>query len=186
MASRPDALAAEQNATAAAERLRLARLGWVRLLGIGDATSGQRTGHEFGPGFRATLPLFNWNQGNITRARAELEKAERQRQTVRNQIILDVHQAHQRYVQALAELEILNSKVRPEVESAIRRTELAYREGNTPYVVVLETTRQLLDSRLRQQQLQAELRRSWAELERSVGRRLETVAPRARLGEPMP
>ncbi|MCI0461463.1 MAG: TolC family protein [Gemmataceae bacterium] len=176
VASRPDALAAGQNAAAAAERLRLSRVGWVRFLGIADATSGERTGHEFGPGFRVTLPVFNRNQGNIARAEAELERAERQRQTVRNQIVLDVYQAHYRYAQAGAELEVLDARVLPEVKDAIRRTELAYREGNTPYVVVLETTRQLLDSRLRWHQLQAELRRAWAELERSVGRRLLLVA----------
>src|SRR5262249_40348157 len=34
VATRPDALAAEENAAAAAERLRLARVGWVRFLGI--------------------------------------------------------------------------------------------------------------------------------------------------------
>jgi cobalt-zinc-cadmium efflux system outer membrane protein len=41
----------------------------------------------------------------------------------------------------------------------------------------LETTRQLLDSRLRQEQLRAELRRAWADLERSVGRRLDAEPP---------
>ncbi len=170
--TRPDVLAAEQNIAAAAERVRLSKLEWVRLLGIGDATSGTLTGHEFGPGVRATLPIFNWNQGNIARAEAELEKAQRQRTTLRNQIILEVRQAHHRFAQARAELDVLETKVKPEVQTAIQRAELAYREGNTPYVVVLETTRQLLDSLLRQEQLQAELRRSWAELERSVGRRL--------------
>ncbi len=177
VASRPDALAAAQNAAAAAERLRLSRLNWVRFLGIGDATSGERTGHEFGPGLRATLPLFNWNQGNVARAEAELERAERQRFTVRDQIILDVHQAHSRYAQARAEIGVLDAKVRPEVEAAIRRAELAYREGNTPYNVVLETSRQLLDSRLRRQQLLADLRRAWADLERGVGRRLDVPPP---------
>jgi cobalt-zinc-cadmium efflux system outer membrane protein len=173
VASRADALASEQGVAAAAERLRLARLGWVRLLGIGDATSGRNTGHEFSPAFRFTVPIFNWNQGNIARAEAELERAERNRVTVRNLIISDVHQAHYRYTQARAELDVLEGRVRPEVEAAIRRAELAYREGNTPYVVVLETTRQLLDSRLRREVLQSELRRSWADLERSVGRRLD-------------
>lgn len=173
--SRPDALAAAQFSASAAERLRLARIGWVRFLGILDATSGRRTGHEFGPAFRSTLPIFNWNQGGISRAEAELERAERQRQTVNNQIIMDVHQAHLRYVQAYTELDILKQRVRPEVENAIRRTELAYREGNTPYVVVLQTTQQLLDSRFREVQLQADLRRAWSDLERSVGRHLDEV-----------
>jgi len=176
IATRPDALAADQAVAAAAERMRLSRLGWIRFMGILDATSGA-SGHDLGPGFKVTLPICNWNQGNIARAEAECEKAQRQRQTVRDQILLDIHQAHFRYAQARAEMEVLDAQVRPEVEAAIRRAESAYREGDTSYVVVLETTRQLLDSRLRQEQLQAELRRAWAELERSVGRRLGARSP---------
>ncbi len=174
-ASRPDALAAAQFSASAVERLRLARIGWVRFLGILDATSGRTTGHDFGPAFRTTLPIFNWNQGGITRAEAELERAERQRQTVNNQIIMEVHQSHLRYTQAQAELRILKERVQPEVEGAIRRTHRAYQEGNTPYVVVLQTTQQLLDSRFREVQLQADLRRAWSDLERSVGRHLDEV-----------
>ena len=45
-------------------------------------------------------------------------------------------------------------------------------EGNINYLLVLEATRQLLDSYVREAQLEADLRRSWAELERSVGRSL--------------
>lgn len=184
--SRPDALAAEQFAAAAAERLRLSRIGWVRFLGILDATSGRSTGHEFGPAFRVTLPIFNWNQGAIARAEAELEKAERQRQTVNNQIALDVYQAHLRFAQGQAELNVLNERVRPQVEKAIRQTEKAYQEGNTPYVVVLQTTQQLIDSRFREVQLQTDLRRAWAELERSVGRHLHEVRPQAQEVLPAP
>ncbi len=186
VATRPDALAAGQAAAAAAERLRLSRLNWVRFQGILDATSGKGAGHEFGPAFRVTLPILNWNQGNIARAEAECEKAERQRETVRQQIALDVYQSHLRYAQARAELEVLDAQVRPEVEAAIRRAESAYREGETPYVVVLETTRQLLDSRLRGEQLRAELRRARADLERSVGRRLESPRPALPAVEPSP
>lgn len=175
--SRPDALAAEEAVVAAAERLRLARVGWIRFLGLADASSGRNTGHELGPAFRVTLPIFNWNQGTIARAEAELERAERQRLTVRNQIILDVHQSHFRYTQARAEFEVLDTKVRPEVEASIRRSEQAFREGNASYLLVLEATRQLLDNRLRGEQLRADLRRAWAELERSVGRRLTDPPP---------
>lgn len=182
--TRPDALAAEENAEAARERLRLSRLVWFRFLGILDATSGNFTGHDFGPAARFTLPIFNWNQGNIARADADWDKAERQRLTVRNQIVLDVHLANYRYRQARAELEILDNQVMPEAETAIQRAEKAYREGHTPYVVVLETTRQLLDSLLRRTIIHAELRRSWAELERSVGRRLDV--PTAALAEKEP
>lgn len=173
VSTRPDSLAAEQNAAAASERLRISQIGWVRFLGVLDATSGQDTGHEFGPAFRSTLPIFNWNQGAIARSEAELQRAMRQCETVSNQIRLDVHQAHLRYAQARAELTILQEQVRPEAAAAIRRAEAAYREGETPYVVVLQTTRQFLDSRNREEQLKADVRLAWAELERSVGRRLD-------------
>lgn len=171
MATRPDALAAAEAVSAAQARLRFARLGWVRLLGVADATSGQN-GHEFGPALRFTIPIFNWNQGGIARAQAELERAIRQQQTVAYQIILDVQRAALQYQQASAEIEILRSKVRPEVETGIRRAQKAYQEGGITYLIVLEATRQLLDNYLREAVLVGDLRRFWAELERSVGRRL--------------
>jgi cobalt-zinc-cadmium efflux system outer membrane protein len=176
VSTRPDAQAAEAAVTAAKERLQLARLGWVRFLGIADATSGTLTGHELGPAFRFTLPVFNWNQGGIARAEAEVERAVRQQQTLHNQIILEVRRAHAQYLQARSELDVLKEKVRPEVETAIHQTQKAYEEGNTSYLLVLETTRQLLDSSLREAQLYADLRRTWAELERSVGHHLDAVS----------
>lgn len=185
--SRPDALAAEEAYRAAQERLHLARAGWVRFLGIADATSGRATGHELGPAFRFTVPIFNWNQGGIARAEAELERADRNRTTVRNQILLDVRLAHTRYAQARAERDVLVRQVRPEVDRAVRLTQTAYEEGNTPYVVVLETTRQYLDTKVRLAELDADLRRAWADLERSVGRRLcAPAAPPAKMPEVRP
>jgi cobalt-zinc-cadmium efflux system outer membrane protein len=190
--TRPDMLAAEENVAAANERLRLVQRDWFRFFGILDATSGTNTGHEFSPGLRLTLPIFHWNGGTIARAEAVLEQALRQRQTIHDQIIMEVHQSHARYVQAASELAIVEHQVRAEVEASIRRTESAYREGNTSYLLVLESTRQLLDNRLRQAQLTAELRRAWADLERSVGRRLTEASlvgtieplPEARLAPP--
>jgi cobalt-zinc-cadmium efflux system outer membrane protein len=180
--TRPDVYAAGQAVAAAQERLRLARIGWVRLLGLADATSGTGTGHELSPAFRVTLPIFNWNQGLIARAEGELERAIRQQQTLQNQIILDVRQAHVRYEQTWAELAWLRSRVRPEVDAALERSQLAYQEGNTTYLIVLEATRQLLDSFVREAQLATDLERAAAELERSTGRRL----PRPEIIPPPP
>lgn len=183
MRTRPDALAAAEAVAAADARLRFAKLGWVRLLGIADATSG-KNGHEFGPGLRFTVPLFNRNQGGVARAEAELERAVRNQKTVAYQIILDVQRAHLQYRQACAELEVLRTKVRPEVETAIRRAQAAYQEGNVTIFIVLETTRQLLDNYLREAVLVGDLRRFLAELERGVGRLL--VPPSSPLPSPPP
>ena len=186
VANRPDAVAADQAVLAAEERVRLARLSWFRFLGIIDANGSGQKGHEIGPGFRVTLPIFNQGQGLVARAEAELERAVRQRTTVHDQILLDVNRAFAQYEQARAELDYLVAKVHPEVEAAIRRSERAYQEGNVSYLLVLESTRQLLDSRLRAAQLQANLHRAWAELERSVGRRLELCASEPLLPAPRP
>lgn len=186
VATRPDFLATTRNVEAATQRFRLARIGWIQVLGIIDATTGNITDHEVGPGVRITLPFFNWNQGNIARARAELERAERNQQTIRNQIILDVHQAHFRYTQARAQFEILTTKVLPESERAIKRAEEGYREGATPYVVVLQQTDQVINARFSLAVLYGDLRRTWAELERSVGRHLETAPYALETAAPAP
>jgi len=170
--TRPDALAAERAAAAAEQRLRFARLGWFRFLGIGDATTGTITDHAFGPALRFTVPIFNRNQGGISRAEADLEQLTRRQQTVNNQIVLDVRQSHARFLQTHSELEFLLKKTRPEVEAAIRKAEIAYQEGNVTYVIVLEMNRMLIDTYAREAILYADLRRWWADVERSVGKKL--------------
>ena len=186
MRQRPDALAANLAVDAAAERIRLARCSWFRFFGIIDANGSGLKGHEIGPGLRITLPLFSHGQGLVARAEAEHDRALRQRDALRDQIALDVHRAWTLHAQARAELDYLNGQVRPEVETAVHRADRAYREGNVSYLLVLEATRQLLDSKLREVQLQAELRRAWAELERSVGRRLASCADPGMLDAPAP
>ena len=176
LATRPDASAAHAAVEAATERLRLSRLSWFRFLGIIDANGQGLKGHEMGPGFRVTIPIFNWGQGGIARAEAELERAQRQWQTLHDLIVLEVNRALIQYQQARSELEYLESKIYPELEGAVTRADRAFKEGNTTYLLALEATRQLLDSHMRAAQLHADLRRAWAELERSVGRRLPAPA----------
>lgn len=172
ISSRPDAGAAGAAAAAAGERARVARLSWFRVLGILDATSGRASGHEIGPAGRVTIPLFNHGQGLTARADAEFEQLSRRRQTVHDLIVQDVRTAYARYQQTRAELDLLRTKTRPEVEANIRRAESAFRDGNATFLIVLEANRQLIATYAREAQLAADLRRAWAELERGVGRRL--------------
>jgi outer membrane protein TolC len=86
--------------------------------------------------------------------------------------MLEVYQAHQRYEQAQAELKVLDEQVMPEAVTAVKQTQTAFREGDVSYLVVLQASRQLLDSRMRRHQLHGELRRAWAELERSVAQHI--------------
>jgi outer membrane protein, heavy metal efflux system len=169
IAARPDVLAAEHAIAAADERVRLARLGWGRLLAIGDATSGHN-GHEFSPGFRVTIPIFNWNQGAIARAEVDRDRFARQLETVRERAVLDVRQAFAQHAQAAADYRQWTADIRPAVELAVRRAENTYKEGGASLLLVLETSRQMIDTRAREAQLRADLMKARAELERSVGR----------------
>lgn len=171
LSNRPDVLAAQHGIEAAEARLALARLGWLRLLGLGDATSGEN-GHEFSPGLRAAIPIFNWNQGGIARAEAERERAIRQLRTVRERAIQEVRQANQQHRQANADYRQWTTEIRPAVDVAVRRAENTYKEGGTSLLLVLETSRQMIDTRAREAQLRADLAKTWAELERSVGRKI--------------
>src|SRR5262245_7721 len=171
IASRPDVLAAEHAIAAADERVRLARLGWFRLVVIGDATSGNN-GHEFSPGFKISVPIFNWNQGATLRAESERERAARQLQTVRERAILDVRQAFAQYGQAAADYREWSTEIRAAVELAVRRAEATYKGKEASLLLVLETSRQMIDTRTREAQLRADLLKALAELERSVGHRV--------------
>ena len=175
--TRPDVFAAEQLAEAAGDRLRTSKMSWFRFLFVLDATSGRKTGHEFGPAFRATLPIFNRNQGLIIRAEGEVEQAQRRVRTLRDSIAQDVRLAHARCRQARAEYDVMMTKVRPEIEASVKRGEEAFKEGNVSYLVVLEATRQLIDNYLREATIRTDLRRARADLERSVGRRLDAPPP---------
>ena len=90
-----------------------------------------------------------------------------------NQIVQDVRTSYARFQQARAELDALRTKTRPEVEASIKRAEAAFEKGGVTYLIVLESNRQLIDTYTREAQLSADIRRAWAELERSVGRKLK-------------
>lgn len=173
--TRPDALAAAEQVVVASERVRLARSSQGRVLGILDATSGD-SGHVPGPAVRATLPLFHRNEGGILRAEAELDRARRQQESLQQRIAEEVQLALARYALAKTERELTMHRLLPPLEAAVLRSEDALEDSPTGYVLVLESVRQLLDARLRAAQATADLQSAWAELERSVGRRL---APRA-------
>ena len=178
--SRPDLQAAAFAVDAAERRARLSRYNWFRLVGILPDANGQgEKGFEAGPGMLVTVPIFHQNQGAIARAAAELERAQRQANTLRDTIVLEVRQAHARFRQAEADLAIWNDQVLPLAQRAVETADRAYRDGGASLFLVLDTSRQLLSSRGRQLEVTADLRRAAAELERSVGRRVlaESAAP---------
>ncbi len=177
--NRPDAQATKSAIRAAEQRSNLSLLGWFGITGVADATSGRKNGHEFSPGIKGVIPIFNQNQGSIARFTGEEERARRNGQTVAQQIRLEVNQNYMLYRQACTQLDILQTKVKAGVETDLSRMEKAYASGDVPYLMVLQASHVVVDTHLREAQLIGDVRRTAAELERSVGARVnpEILAP---------
>ena len=170
------------------ERVEVARRNVFQISAIlPDANSRGEKGFEAGPGLDFTIPIFHQNQGAIARAGAEVEKADRHYTTLRDTIALEVRQAYTRYFQAREALRIWDDQIVPGVEDAITRAEKAYLGGGTSLLLMLQTSRQLLDSQVQRAEAAAQLRRAAAQLERSVGWRVfETPAAALAAGEESP
>jgi cobalt-zinc-cadmium efflux system outer membrane protein len=174
LAARPDLWASEFALTAACQRARLAEWDYLKVAGIFPDANGRGTkGFEAGPGLAFTVPILNRNQGAKARAAADVEKARRGCETLRQRIVLEVRQAHVRVVQAREDLDRWRTAIRPASEEAVATSEQAYRDGGASLLLMLLNSRQLLDSQLRQAEATAELRKAVAELERSVAQPLE-------------
>lgn len=171
-AMRPDARAADWAVAAAAERLRVARWAFLRIDGVADANARGIKGYEAGPGVRFDIPIFNRNQGGVMRAEAELRQAQHNRDAIWNQIVQDVRMATAQWTQAKNNLMIVETKVAPALHEARQIAEKGFAAGGSDYLLVLQTTSQYVDARVRILDQVAALQRARAELERSVGRQL--------------
>lgn len=173
VASRPDLRALRLAFVAACERARLARFDYFNIWGaLPDINSKGKEGFEAGPGLRMTIPIFNQNQGAIARAEAAVERLRRRYVKLRDSVTLEVRQAHTRLMQAQEGLSVWSEQVVPQANRAVDSARNALEEDSVSLLLVLETTRQLFDAQQRELQSAADVRRTVAELERSVGRRL--------------
>ncbi len=178
LASRPDVRAAELGVESAGKRIGLAR---AEAFTLAAGINSKEVGNEFlsGPALDATIPVLNQNQGGVAKAKAGFEKAARQYNTARDKVVLEVREAHTRAVQARQSLETWQAKILPPLDETVRQAERAYETGNVSHLFVLETSRKLMDGRLKVAGVESDLRRATAELERSVGQKLGTI-PKAK------
>ena len=172
LAARPDLRAAELGIEAAGKRVGLAKAEIFALSGMLDAKRTDNNGIELGPGAQFPIPIFNRNQGGIARAKAEMERASWNYLTVKDRILLEVRDAHTRLAQAREALGEWDQKILPPLETTTQQAQRAFELGNVSLLLVYENTRQLLTARVRHAEIEADLRRAHAELERSVGQRL--------------
>ncbi len=169
---RPDYRAACWGIAAAKERSRLSRWLFLRVDGAVDVRTNS-PGSFTGGGMRFDLPIFNRNQGGRIRADWELNAAMHTRDAIRDQIIQEVSIASYQYTQSQSNWKILAERSLPPAAEAVTIANKGFLSGGTDYLLVIQTTSQYLDVKSRMLDQIAATRRSFAELERSVGRCLD-------------
>ena len=170
--ARPEVKAGELAIEAAGARAKWERSRILAVSAIAKEYGRGTNGFEQGPGLQIELPVFNRNQGGISRAEAEIERAAKQLIAARQRIVAEVREAYIQLAQAREAQQIWRTRVLPPLEQNIRLAEVSYRAGDVAYLFVLETARRYSDERLREAEFQAATGRALAQLERSVGRRL--------------
>lgn len=168
-AARPDLRAAEIAIEAAGKRLGWERAEIFKLTAVLDANAEGKEGFEMGPGVQVELPILNRNNGNITRAKAGLEQTIKRYMAVKHHIALEVLEAYTNYHAAQKALEILQSDIVTAAETAAKNAWEAYLLGEISYLEFLDFKRQFLNSRLREVEAEADLRRAEANLKHSIG-----------------
>ncbi len=171
-AARPDLRAAELDIEAAGERLGWEKSKIYNFIAIIDAKDVGADSLTVGPGFSIDIPIFNQNQGQIARAKAELELAARQYEAVRQNIILQVRQAHSQYISAHEEFELWNSRIVPSLEETVQRTRKSFDVGELPYISVLQARQILIEAQMHETELAANLHHIAAQLNYSIGKKM--------------
>jgi hypothetical protein len=112
-------------------------------------------------------------QGGISRAEAEIERAAKQLIAARQRIVAEVREA---YIQLVQCARSASSLAHAPVASRSNKTSASLKSPTAratwPTSFVLETARRYSDEALREAEFQAATGRALAQLERSVGRRL--------------
>ena len=170
-AARPDLWAARIGIEGIAKRLRWERSRVFSFVLSLNARLNDPNPVYLAPGAAIGLPIFNRNQGRISRVKAELKQAAWQYLALRQTVNLDVREAYAQYEQATRSKALWNRSYLPSLSDALRRSTNAFINGDFPYVQVAETIRQLLDARQRAADARADQRRALARLRYAVGGR---------------
>ncbi|HXQ71527.1 MAG TPA: TolC family protein [Pyrinomonadaceae bacterium] len=169
-ASRPDLRAAELAIDAAAQKAKWERSRIFTLMATLDMNGRGTRGFEAGPGFVTEPPIFNRNQGGISRAEAEVEAASRGYALVRQRIISEVVEAQQQLMQARESLADWRARVLPALERDVSIQNAAYRGGEISYLLVLLNQQRLDAAHVREFEFADQAHRARVQLDRAIGR----------------
>jgi len=173
--SRPDVRAAEIGIEAAAKRLSWERSRVGNFIAMLDANSRREAQDELGPGVNAEIPIFFRNQGATSRAAVALERASLDYVAVRTRVAAEVRSAAVRFAQAQDAMRIWSVDIIPSLEIEQKQAEAAYQAGEVALLSLLDSSRRLVQARIRYLTAEMDLQRAAVTLDRTVGRACASV-----------
>ncbi|MGB2863434.1 MAG: TolC family protein [Sedimentisphaerales bacterium] len=126
-------------------------------------------------GLSIPIPLFDRNQGNIQEAMYLLAKTEEQRKAVETDLRAALAEASTKLSSSFSEITIIKNDVLPLARSAFDAASQGYREGKFEYLVVLDAQRTFFEVRARYIEALAAYHKARADVERLIGRDLDSV-----------
>ncbi len=126
-------------------------------------------GQYWSLGATMNLPLFDRNQGEIARAKADIAKASRLRDASRAQVIADVDTAYATVVSTREKYNKINGTYVPKAKTVRDRVELSYRKGAANLLDYLEAQRSYRETSKAAIAALSDLVLAQAQLEAAVG-----------------
>lgn len=170
VASRPDVRAAELAVEAAGQRAAWERSRILTLIGILDANAPRDAEDEIGPGVNLDIPIFSRNQGGVARSTVEIERASRDYLAARARVTSEVRTAAVRFAQSQQAMQIWSQEIVPSLEIEQRQAEAAYQGGEVALITLLDSSRRLVQARIRTLAVEIDLQRAAVALDRAIGR----------------
>lgn len=170
LAARPDIRAAEIAVEAAAARMGWERARVIAVTAVLDANGDGKKGFEWGPGIDLGLPVFDRNQAGRARAALELQRAGLAYIGARQRVATELTDSLTLLAQARNTLGSWRQTIVAPLEEQVGAAERAFAAGDVSYLFVLEMTRRLTDAQLRAREVEADVARASARMERAIGR----------------
>lgn len=170
MAARPDARALELDLEAATHALDVARRAAVAAT-VGVHVQYGPTSNSRGPGLTGalTLPIVDWNQDGIARARAAQDEARARRDALAERIRFDLRVAVADLEAARDARDATGAGLVPSAEAAARRVEAGWRVGDVARDATVAAELALVDARLADLDAAVRLAEAWAQVQRHLG-----------------
>ena len=173
-AGRPDALSLERSQARSVADLRL-QLAQSKVDFLYGAEYRRQQGiagksNSLGFFFSIPLPLYNRNQGEIARVRAEQQQLARQAQALAAQICVEVKTAYQEFRSARDLVESIERDLLQPAESARDTSAYVYRTGASTLIEFLDAQRAFNETMQSYQEAQAQYRRAVIRLNTAVAK----------------